>query len=84
MTFRLVRDQISRDTVKACEELLHGAQSGVITGLVFGCAMKGRRYFVNVAGTLADEPTLARGVVAALEDELRVMVQNISDSNTTL
>ena len=84
MTFRLVRDHISRDTVTACEQLLEGARSGLITGMVFGCSLKGRRYFVNVSGSLADEPTLARGVAAALDDELRAMVQNISDTSLTL
>lgn len=81
---QLVRDHISRDLVEAIGQLHGGAQDGVIVGIIFGIAMKGRKYHVNVAGTLAKDPTLARGLCAALDDELSAMVQGNADAATTL
>lgn len=84
MTPQLVRDHISRDVVQALEQLLDGAQQGLVTGMVFGVALKGRKYHVNVAGSLARDPTFARGVVAAIDDELMSMVQGRANSDTTI
>lgn len=84
MTPQLVRDHVSRDLLQACEQLLEAARAGEIVGMAFGVALKGRRYIVNVAGTLARDPTFARGVVAALDDELMGMVQGKADADTTI
>ena len=67
MTAQLVRDSISRDLAEAFKQIALGVEQGVITGAVFGLALKGRRYHVNVAGTLARDPTFARGICAALD-----------------
>lgn len=80
----LVRDQISRDMLQTCAQLLDAAKEGQITGLAFACTLKGKRYFVNVSGSLARDPTFARGVVAALDDELSRMVQGKADADTTI
>lgn len=84
MAYQLVRDQVSRDVIEALGQLLKGAESGHVVGAAFGIALRGRRYLVNVAGTLARDPTLARGVVASLDDELQRMVQGRTDSDTTV
>jgi hypothetical protein len=80
----LVRDHVSRDLLQTCVQLLEAVKEGHITGLAFGCVMKGKRYFVNVSGSLAKDPTFARGVVAALDDELGRMVQGKADADTTM
>lgn len=84
MTAKLQRDHISRDLVEAFEQLTEGVRQGVIVGAVFGIALKGRRYHVNVAGSLARDPTFARGIVAALDDELMGMVQGRADAESTI
>ena len=84
MTHTLIRDHISRDTVEAFEQLLAAAKSGQVVGAVFGVALRRRRYMVNSCGELARDPTLARGVIAALDDELSAMVQGKTDTDTTI
>lgn len=82
---KLVRDTISRDVREAADLLYEGVQRGSISGVAFACTLKGgRRYFVNVAGTMATDPTLALGIVAALADELTGMVRAQAHDNTTL
>lgn len=81
---RLIRDTVSHDVVEALEQLTELARLGELTGIVFGCSIKGRRYMVDAAGTFARDPTLGRGVIAALDDELQHMVQSRADSSTTL
>lgn len=83
MPHQLVRDTISRDMEQFGQQMAEGIASGEITGIVFGAAIRGRRYIVNVAGTFARDPTLARGVVCAIDDELARMVQGRTDSDTT-
>lgn len=80
----LVRDQVSRDVLETAEQLLDAVRAGQIVGIAFGVALRGKRYFVNVTGTLARDPTFARGVVAALDDELMGMVQGKADAATTI
>jgi hypothetical protein len=80
----LVRDQVSRDMLQTCVQLLEAVQAGQVTGMAFACSMRGRKYFVNVSGTMARDPTFARGCVAALDDELGRMVQGHADASTTI
>jgi len=79
-----MRDTISRDVVEAFEQLAEGARQGLIVGAIFGVAVKGRRYHVNVAGTLTKDPTYARGICAAIDDELMHMVQGRADAESTI
>lgn len=83
MTTQLVRDTISRDLAEAFKQIAVGVDRGIITGAIFGLALKGRKYHVNVAGTLARDPTFARGICAAIDDELQGMVQGKADTDTT-
>ena len=80
----LLPDTISRDVVEAFEQLADGARKGHIVGAIFGVVMKGRRYHVNVAGSLVRDPTYARGICAALDDELMGMVHGRADSQPTI
>lgn len=82
MPYQLVRDSVSRDTVEALTQLLEGAKSGDITGIAFGAFLRNRRYITNVAGTCYHNATTARGMVAALDDELARIVDSRSDSET--
>ena len=81
---QLVRDNISRDLVEAFRQMSVGAEAGIITGAIFGLQLKGKKYHVNVAGSLAKDPTMARGICAALDDELSSMVQGRANADTTL
>lgn len=82
MTHFLVRDHISRDTVEALEQLLAMAQRGHITGIAFAAMLKRRRYLVNVAGEAFTDPTLARGSLCALDDELRQLIHGSPTQQT--
>lgn len=84
MAYTLMRDTISKDTVEALEQLLEAARAGLIVGLAFGAMLKRKRYLVNCAGEACRDPTTARGMVCALDDELREMVHSRAESNTTL
>lgn len=72
--FTLVPDTISHDTVKCLEQLLEQAREGAVTGLAYAATLKARRFIVNTAGEAHEDPTLARGMVQALNDELGRMV----------
>lgn len=81
----LVRDFISDETAEAFEQIARAARNGDIIGGVFGLHLRGgRRYLVNSAGSLSRDPTLARGIIAALDDELARKVQSNVDTQTTL
>ena len=75
MTYQLVSDNISRDTVEAARQILQGAESGEVIGMTFGLMLKRRRYIVNVAGECLRDPTFSRGMLGAMDDELRSIVQ---------
>lgn len=81
---KLVRDHISHELAEAFDQLAELVRDGTVVGAVFGVALRGKKYHVNVAGTLARDPTFARGVVAALDDELMAMVQGRADADTTI
>jgi hypothetical protein len=68
--FTLIPDKVSTDTVECLELLLRRARKGEVIGLAFCAMLKQRVFIVNTAGTAHDSPTFARGMVAALDDEL--------------
>jgi hypothetical protein len=68
--FKLAPDELSNDTTTAIRQLLGMAERGDLIGIVFGGILRQRRYFVNTAGEAHRNPTFARGIVAALDDEL--------------
>jgi hypothetical protein len=68
--FVLVRDGMSSDTVTVLRQLLEEAERGDIIGVAFAAMCRRRRFFVSAAGEANRNPTFARGMVAALDDEL--------------
>lgn len=84
MSVQLLHDFISRDTSEAAKIIKEGVDSGDIVGMVFALQLRGRRYAVNVAGQCARDPTFARGMCGAIDDELREMIQGRAASDTTI
>lgn len=82
MPYRLIHDTVSRNTVEALQTLLAGAENGVITGVAFVATLSQRRYITNVAGYCHRNPTFSRGMVAALDDKLRDLVQGRDPDET--
>ena len=60
----------------ALKELLALAEIGEITGIAFACSMRRQRYMTNVAGYCYQNPTVTRGMICALADEVATMVHS--------
>ena len=71
----LVPDSVSHDIVQCLEELLHQARKGELIGLAYAGMIKRRGYITNSAGEAHRNPTFARGMVAALDDELSTRIR---------
>lgn len=84
MPYQLIPDFVSYDTVTALEELLEGARAGLIVGIAFGVMLKECKFFVNTAGIARSDPTLTRGVLRALDDELQDLVHGRVELSTTI
>jgi hypothetical protein len=84
MTYQLIRDHISHDTVEALETLTEAARQGQVVGIVYGVVLKGRKFFVDTAGSLTRDVTFARGVVAAIDDELCDILHGRADAGPTI
>jgi len=70
----LVPDYVSEDTVDCLQQLLHLARRGEVIGLAICAVLTQRRYFVDTAGVADDSPTFARGMIAALDDQLAAKI----------
>lgn len=66
---------VSHDTIQCLEALLEKAKAGEIIGLAYAAMHKKRRYTVHSCGEAHRNPTFARGMVAALDDELSSRVR---------
>jgi hypothetical protein len=82
--YSLIPDSVSHETVAALEQLAERARAGEVLGVGFVAVLKRRRYIVNTAGDCRTDPTLTRGMVLALDDELRSMVHGRSFDDTHL
>lgn len=82
MPATLMKDVVSRDTVEALEQLLEAAKAGDIAGLAFAVSLKGRRFVTNTTGACYRDPTLTRGMIAALDDELSGLVHTRAQDTT--
>lgn len=80
--YSLIPDAISHETVEALEQLAERARAGEILGIGFVAVLKRRRYIVNSAGECRTDPSLTRGMVLALDDELRGLVHGRSFDDT--
>ena len=76
MSFQLVRETISHETIEALRQLHEGAVAGDIKGIIFGVTLKRGNFLVDSAGDCRKDPTRARGIAAALDDELARMVHH--------
>lgn len=74
--FILSAESISHDTLRSTEILLNQIRKGDIIGVAWVAMCKRREYITNVAGEAYRNPTFTRGMVAALDDELRDMVHH--------
>lgn len=81
---QLLREVVSSDTVDCAKALIDGSESGQVVGAVIGFLYRRRRYSVAICGEAYADPTWARGVIAAIEDELRQMVHERGQRDTTL
>jgi hypothetical protein len=73
--FILIADSLSTETVKCLEALLEQARRGQVIGIAFAAMLKRRAYVANTAGEAHRNPTFARGMVAALDDQLATMIR---------
>lgn len=75
----LVPDTISNETVECLTQLLEHARTGKIRGIAFAALLKRQKglqpYIVNSAGDSHVDPTVARGTVAALDDQLAMRIR---------
>lgn len=73
--FVLIPDNLSNETVTCLETLLANAKKGELIGLAFCGMLKRRGYIVNTAGEAHRNPTFARGMLHALDDQLSLRVR---------
>lgn len=74
----LIPDRVSHETVACLATLLEQARSGELIGIAFGAMLRRNNYIVNTAGEAYRNPTFARGVVAALDDDLSARIHKES------
>jgi hypothetical protein len=80
---QLIKDPISADTIEAFAKLLEGAIEGRYVGAVIGVIRPRRRYSVHCIGEASRNPTFARGVVQAIDDDLRDSIHGDEMQETT-
>jgi hypothetical protein len=68
--FRLVREEAPHDVVADLRNLLERAERGEVIGVAYAAMTKQRGFVVNTSGEAHRNPTFARGMLAALDDEL--------------
>lgn len=73
--FFLVPDTVSNDTVECLRQLHAEAKRGELIGIAFVGVLKRRGYIVNTAGEAHRNPTFARGMLAALDDQLSLRIR---------
>lgn len=81
---QLVHDHISRDTKEAVSQIAEGVAAGHVIGIAFVLVLKRKRFMVNTAGVASQDPTHTRGMLCALDDELKRMVQGPASESTTI
>jgi hypothetical protein len=76
LPFRPVVQRVDAGTVEALEALLQAAKEGSVTGIAFAVSLSrdsGEPFISNVAGHCRENPTLARGMVAYLADQVAAL-----------
>lgn len=69
-TLHINEGGVSIDTVECLEALLARAKAGEVIGVSYAAMHKQRRYTVHSCGEAFRNPTFARGMVCALDDQL--------------
>jgi hypothetical protein len=67
---KIVEPTVSPETVAVLTDLLQKAKAGQVVGVAFVAIHNYQDYTVDVAGVVRIRPTLVRGMVRALDDEL--------------
>lgn len=81
---QLLTETISTDTLECAKALVKKSQDGEVIGAVIGFLYRRQKYSIAVCGHAYDNPTWARGVVAALDDELHSLVHERGQRDTTI
>lgn len=66
---------VSHDTIECLKALLKKAERGEVIGVAYAAMYKRRRYVVHTCGEAHRNPTFARGMLAALDDDLSQRVR---------
>lgn len=74
----------SKDTLQCARRLVAAAQDGEAVGAVIGILYRRQRYSVVVCGSAHDNPTWARGVTRAIDDELYELIHERGVKDTTI
>lgn len=72
---RLVLPSKSIELVKELEALLRAARDGQVIGIAYVAMHKAHDYSVNIAGETKRSPTLTRGMLHLLDDELSAIIR---------
>jgi hypothetical protein len=81
---QLLHETVSHDTIECALAMAEGSKNGHIVGAVIGFLYKYRKYSVAVCGEAYRDPTWARGVIGAIEDELRHLIHERGQKDTIL
>lgn len=74
MSVELVHARASEDTIAAVAALLQEVRDAQVIGVAFIALHQGHAYYVEIAGEALRRPTLTRGALAALDDQLSKIV----------
>lgn len=75
---------LAHDPIKACEELLHAAQTGQMTGMAVVVLFRRGRYMVDFCGEVRHRTTFVRGALQDLDDCMRDIRNDMQDQKTTM
>jgi hypothetical protein len=81
---QLLREVVSKDTLQCAKALVTKAEDGEVVGAVIGFIYRRQKYSVAVCGQAFDNPTWARGVTAAIDDELYTLIHERGQKDTTI
>jgi hypothetical protein len=73
---KLITNARSTDTVEALEHLLEEARAGRVIGIAYVAMHKTYDYTIDIAGETKRCPTLTRGMLHLLDDELATLLRN--------
>ena len=72
---RLAGTPVSREAIEKLEHLLREARAGRVIGIAYVAMHKTFAYTVDIAGETKRSPTLTRGMLHLLDDELSAIIR---------